>query len=107
MVQPSQSSVRYDPTGGRTGNSGGWCLFREAEMRAVFVVVADVLIEQPFQMAFIECDDVVQEVAAAAPPSAPRCHSARGFRRKSERDRCSRSEQQPELPTRTWRRDRK
>ena len=35
-------------------------------MRAVFVVVADVLIEQPFQMAFMECDDVVQEVAAAA-----------------------------------------
>ena len=66
MVQPSQSSVRYDPTGGRTGSSGGWCLFREAEMRAVFVVVADVLIEQPFQMTFIECDDVVQEVAAAA-----------------------------------------
>ena len=66
MVQPSQSSVRYDPTGGRTGSSGGWCLFREAEMRAVFVVVADVLIEQPFQMAFMECDDVVQEVAAAA-----------------------------------------
>ena len=45
MVQPSQSSVRYDPTGGRTGSSGGWCLFRKAEMRAVFVVVADVLIE--------------------------------------------------------------
>ena len=41
-------------------------MFREAEMRAVFVVVADVLIEQPFQMAFMECDDVVQEVAAAA-----------------------------------------
>ena len=66
MVQPSQSSMRYDPTGGRTGNSGGWCLFRETEMRAVFVVVADVLIEQPFQMAFMECDDVVQEVSAAA-----------------------------------------
>jgi hypothetical protein len=37
-VQSSQSSVRYDPTGGRTGSSGGWCLFREAEMRAVFVM---------------------------------------------------------------------
>jgi len=66
MVQHSQSSLRYDPTGGRTGSSGGWCLFREAGMRAVFVVLADVLIEQPFQMAFMECDDVVQEVAAAA-----------------------------------------
>ena len=66
MVQPSQPSVRYEPTGGRTGSSGGWCLFREAQMRAVFVMVADVMIEQPFQMAFMECDDVVQEVAAAA-----------------------------------------
>jgi hypothetical protein len=33
-------------------------------MRAVFVVVADVLIEQPFQMAFIECDDVAQEAVS-------------------------------------------
>ena len=66
MVQPSQSWVRYDPTGARTDSSGGWCLFPEAEMRAVFVVIADVFREQPFQMAFIERDDVVQQVPAAA-----------------------------------------
>ena len=35
-------------------------------MRAVLLVVADVLREQPFQMAFIEGDDVVQQVASAA-----------------------------------------
>lgn len=35
-------------------------------MRAILVVVADVLREQPFQMAFIERDDVIQQVAAAA-----------------------------------------
>ena len=41
-------------------------MFLEAEMRAVLVLVADVFREQPLQMAFIEYDDVVQEVAAAA-----------------------------------------
>ena len=35
-------------------------------MRAVFLVIADVFRKQPFQMAFIERDDMVQQVAAAA-----------------------------------------
>lgn len=35
-------------------------------MRAIFVMVADVFREQPFKMAFVESDDVIQQVAAAA-----------------------------------------
>ena len=66
MVQPSKPCVRQDPTGNRRASSAGRCLLRKAKMRAVFVVVADVLREHPFQMAFIECDDVVQQVPAAA-----------------------------------------
>ena len=34
-------------------------------MRAVFVVVADVFGEQPFQMTFIDRDDMVQQVPTA------------------------------------------
>jgi hypothetical protein len=65
MVQPSQSWLRHDATGSRTGNSAGRCLLREAKIRAVFVVVADVLGEQPFQMTFIDCDDMVQQAPTA------------------------------------------
>jgi hypothetical protein len=35
-------------------------------MYAIFVVVGNVLAQQPFQMTFIEGDDVIQEVTAAA-----------------------------------------
>ena len=66
MVQPSKSSVRHEPTGSRGGSSADRRLLRKAKVRAVFVVVADVFREQPFQMAFIERDDVVQQVPAAA-----------------------------------------
>jgi hypothetical protein len=36
-------------------------------MRAVLVVVANILREQAFQVAFVNCDDVIQEIAAATP----------------------------------------
>jgi len=60
MVQPSQSSVRYDPNGGRTGSSGGWRLFREAKMSAVFVMVRNILGEQPLEMALVDRNNVIQ-----------------------------------------------
>ena len=66
MVQPSKSWVRHDPTGSRGGSSASRCLLRKAKMRAVFMVVADVFREQPFQMVFIERDDMIQQVVAAA-----------------------------------------
>jgi len=65
-------------------------------MRAVLVVVAEVFREEPFQMLFIECDDVVQQVAAAASYPALRYAS---FRKKSEWVGCSRSEQRPGPPS--------
>ena len=42
MVQPAQSRVRHDPTASRAGSSAGWCLLRQAKVRAVFVMVANV-----------------------------------------------------------------
>jgi len=35
-------------------------------MRAVLVVVADVFRQQPFQMAFIHSDNMIQQVSSAA-----------------------------------------
>ena len=48
------------------GCSGGRSLLRKAKTRAVFVVVAGALREQPFPMKFIESDDGFQQVASAA-----------------------------------------
>src|ERR1700686_3356148 len=36
-------------------------------MRAVLVVVANILTEQAFQVAFFNCDDVIQEITPATP----------------------------------------
>ena len=66
MVQPSKAWVRHDRIASSGGSSAGRCLLRKAKMRAVLLVVADVFREQPFQMAFIERDDMIQQVAAAA-----------------------------------------
>lgn len=66
MVQPSQAWVRHHRTGSCGGSSAGRCLLRKAKMRAVFMVVADVLGKQTLQMAFIKRDDMIQQVAAAA-----------------------------------------
>ncbi len=35
-------------------------------MRAIFVVVGNIFTEQPFQVPFIERDDVIQQFSAAA-----------------------------------------
>ena len=55
-------------------------------MRAVFVVVANILREEAFQVAFVNCDDVIQEITPATPyPTL--CHSIlpRTFERGADR----------------------
>jgi len=44
-----------------------WRSLPESEMRAVFVVVANVFREQTFQMAILNCNDVIQEITPATP----------------------------------------
>ena len=67
MVQPSQSHLRKDATWGYGASSAVWRSLPESEMRAVLVVVANILIEQAFQVAFVNCDDVIQEITPATP----------------------------------------
>src|SRR5712672_4679131 len=55
-------------------------------MCAVLVVVANILREPAFQVAFVNCDDVIQEITPATPyPTL--CHSIlpRTFERSAER----------------------
>jgi hypothetical protein len=47
--------------------SSVWRSLPQSEMRAVLVVVANILREQAFQVAFVNCDDVIQEITPATP----------------------------------------
>ena len=54
-------------TGGPRTNSVAWSFFVEAKMRAVVMIIRRVRGKKPLQMARVQSDDVVEQVAAAAP----------------------------------------
>jgi hypothetical protein len=66
MVQPAESLVTEDATGGRGRSSPGWRSVLQCEMRAVFVVVAHVFREQSLQMPLVHGDDVIRQIPPAA-----------------------------------------
>src|SRR5260370_40028459 len=57
--------MRKDATCGDGASSSVWRSLPQSEMRAVLVVVANILREQAFQVAFVNCDDVIQEITPA------------------------------------------
>ena len=66
MMQSAESLVRHDAAGGCGLSSPGRRFFPESKMRAILVIVADVLREQPFQMPFVHRNDLIQQIASAA-----------------------------------------
>ena len=66
MVQSAESFLRKDPTRSSGTNPVARCPLLKSEMRAVFMMVTNILGEQPLQMAFIQRNNVVQEVSSAA-----------------------------------------
>jgi hypothetical protein len=87
-VQPSQSRTRKDVTDCYGASSSVWRSLPESEMCAVLIVVANILKEPSFQVAFVNCDDVIQEITTATPyPTL--CHSIlpRTFERSAETSR--------------------
>src|SRR5713101_761295 len=55
-------------------------------MRAILVVVANILGEQTFQVAFVNCDDVIQEITTATPyPTLCNSILPRTFERSADR----------------------
>src|SRR5258705_10062494 len=76
--------MRKDVTGGYGASSSVWRSLPESEMCAVLVVVANILREPAFQVAFVNCTDVIQEIMPATPyPTLRDLHSA-----KDSRTRC-------------------
>jgi hypothetical protein len=59
VVQPSQSHMRKDATRGYGASSSVWRSLPESKMCSVLVVVANILGEPAFEVAFVNCDDVI------------------------------------------------
>src|ERR1022692_4360114 len=66
MMQPAESLMREDATGGCGANSSGRRCLPEPKMRAGLMIGADVFRGQTFQMAFIHRNDMVEQVSSAA-----------------------------------------
>jgi hypothetical protein len=66
MVQPAESLLRKDPARSFGTNSALRCPLLESGMRAVLMMVTNILGEQSPQMAFIQRDNVVQQVSSTA-----------------------------------------
>ena len=65
MLRSAELLVRKDATTGYGANSAPWRSLPESQMRAVLVVVANLPRERSLQTAFVDCNDVVQEVTTA------------------------------------------
>ena len=66
MVQPAESLVRKDLTRSYRTSPAVRCSLLKSEMRAVLMMVTNILREQSLQMAFIQRNNVVQQVSSAA-----------------------------------------
>lgn len=68
MMQAAKSWHRYDSAAGfgiLLSLTSGRCSLRQREMRPVFVIIADVLPHQAFQMPLIQNNYMVKQIASA------------------------------------------
>jgi hypothetical protein len=66
MVQPAEPLFRKDPTRSSGTKSAVRCPLLKPEMRAILMMVTNILREQSLQMAFIQRNNVVQQVLSTA-----------------------------------------
>ena len=69
VMQPAEAPLRNDRRARafwRRSQPATRCLFGEPEVRAIVVVVGHVLGEHPTEMALVQHDDVVEQLAAHA-----------------------------------------
>ncbi len=66
MMQSAESLVRSHSARPCRTSPAVRCLLPQSEVCAVFVVVANIVREQSFQMALVHRNDVVQQIMAAA-----------------------------------------
>ena len=98
VVQPAQSLLGKHATRVYAASSAPRRSPVQPQVRAVFVMVGNILAEQPLPMAFIDRNNVIQQVAAAAAdPALGHSIFAKDNRRQSARGGCSWSESRPAL----------
>src|SRR5580658_7080359 len=66
MLQPAESLFRKDPTRSSGTKSAVRCPLLKPEMRAILMMVTNILREQALQMAFIQRNNLVQQVLSTA-----------------------------------------
>ena len=67
VVQPAQSIIGKHPTRGYAASSAPRRSLAQSKVRAVLVMVGDVLGKQPLQVPLVESNHMVEQLAAAAP----------------------------------------
>ena len=67
VVQPAQSIMGKHATRGYAANSAPRRFLAQPKVRAVFVMVGDVLSKEPLQVPLVERNHMVEQLAAAAP----------------------------------------
>jgi hypothetical protein len=72
MMQAAESLLRKHPTRSYGTNPAVRCSLPESQMRAVVMIVVNIISEQPFQMALIHRDEVVQQISPTASDPALR-----------------------------------
>ena len=105
MVQAAESRVRNNTTASCRTNSAARRLLAQPEVGAIVVEIANVIAQKSLQMGFIESDDMVEHIAAAA--SDPALGNAVLPRAVDRGTPCSWNEWPQELPARTSGRDQK
>ena len=65
MVQIAQSRVRNHQIRRRTTDSAARCLFAQPEMDSVVMIIREVLGQEPPEMALVQRDDMIEQIAAA------------------------------------------
>jgi hypothetical protein len=66
IVQPAESLLRMDPTRSYGRHPAFRCPFLKSEMRTVLMMVTNILGEQSLQMAFIQRNNLVQQMSPTA-----------------------------------------
>jgi hypothetical protein len=65
VMKPTEAGMRDDATGSERSGSGGGRFLAEPEMPPVLVIMADVLSQKSFQMLFVDCDHMIEQITAA------------------------------------------
>src|SRR5215472_5962436 len=111
VVQSTQSIMGNHATRGYIASSAPWRSLAQPKVPAVFVMVGDVLGEQPLQVPLVESNHMVQQLAAAAPdPTFGDHHSCQGLSNEVGtsfilRDRMAARTSVPYFASRSWMRN--